>query len=215
MKEKEEILQAIRRKYPQLSEPRLQEEIAEHGKLLHFNAGDTLMDFGSYIRMVPMIIEGSIKVSREDEDGNELFLYYLNAGDTCSMSFSCCMMNKKSDIRTVAEDDTTLIGIPIQYVDEWMSRFKSWQHFVMQSYDLRMRELIQTIDEIAFKRMDERLMNYLEKKSEAAQSKVINSTHQQIAFDLNASREAVSRLLKQMEKEGSVQLGRNKITLLD
>lgn len=124
-------------------------------------------------------------------------------------------MNKKSDIRTVAEDDTTLIGIPIQYVDEWMSRFKSWQQFVMQSYDLRMRELVQTIDEIAFKRMDERLMNYLEKKSEAAQSKVINSTHQQIAFDLNASREAVSRLLKQMEKEGSVQLGRNKITLLD
>lgn len=162
-----------------------------------------------------MIIEGSIKVSREDEDGNELFLYYLNAGDTCSMSFSCCMMNKKSDISTVAEDDTTLIGIPIQYVDEWMSRFKSWQQFVMQSYDLRMRELVQTIDEIAFKRMDERLMNYLEKKSEAAQSKVINSTHQQIAFDLNASREAVSRLLKQMEKEGSVQLGRNKITLLD
>jgi CRP/FNR family transcriptional regulator len=125
------------------------------------------------------------------------------------------MMNKKSDIRTVSEDDTTLIGIPIQYVDEWMSRFKSWQQFVMQSYDLRMRELVQTIDEIAFKRMDERLMNYLEKKSEAAQSKVINSTHQQIAFDLNASREAVSRLLKQMEKEGSVQLGRNKITLLD
>ena len=124
------------------------------------------------------------------------------------------MMNKKSDIRTVAEDDTTLIGIPIQYVDEWMSKYKSWQQFVMQSYDLRMRELVQTIDEIAFKKMDERLLNYLEKKSEASKSKIINTTHQQIAFDLNASREAVSRLLKQMEKDGTVQLGRNKITLL-
>lgn len=214
MNEKEQILQYIRQKYPQLSEPGLQEEIAENGRLMRFKTGDTLMDFGSYIRMVPLIIDGNIKVSREDEDGHELFLYYLNTGETCSMSFSCCMMNKKSDIRTIAEEDTLLIGLPIQQVDEWMSRYKSWQQFVMQSYDMRMRELVQAIDEIAFKRMDERLLSYLEKKAEASNAQLIHTTHQQIAYDLNASREAVSRLLKQMEKEGSVKLGRNKIELL-
>ena len=130
------------------------------------------------------------------------------------MSFSCCMMNKKSDIRTIAEEDSLIIGLPIQQVDEWMSRYKSWQQFVMQSYDMRMRELVQAIDEIAFKRMDERLISYLEKKAEASHSQLIQTTHQQIAYDLNASREAVSRLLKQMEKEGTVKLGRNKIEML-
>lgn len=208
------LLELVRKNYPQIAEKKLQEEIAEVGKLLSFKEGEIIQDIGSYIKMVPLILEGSIKVSREDEDGNELFLYYLRAGETCSMSFTCCMMNKRSEIRTVAEEDTTLIGIPIRYMDDWMSRYQSWKNFVMRTYDARMLELVKTIDSIAFKKMDERLMQYLEDKSEAHQSRVISSTHQEIAYDLNASREAISRLLKQMEKEKIVKLGRNKIELL-
>ncbi len=208
------ILELVRKNYPQIAEKKLQEEIAEVGKLIFIKEGELIQDIGSYIKMVPLILEGSIKVSREDEEGNELFLYFLNAGQTCSMSFTCCMMNKRSEIKTVAEEDTTLIGIPIRYMDEWMSKYQSWKNFVMRTYDSRMIELVKTIDSIAFKKMDERLLQYLENKSKTHQSKILSSTHQEIAYDLNASREAISRLLKQLEKEKIVRLGRNKIELL-
>ncbi len=213
-KARPEILSLIRQHYPQLAERKLQDEIANEGTIMHFKAGSLIMDFGAYVKIMPLIIKGSIKVSREDEEGNELFLYYLKPGETCSMSFTCCLMDKKSEIRTVAEEDTTLIGIPTRFMDEWMSRYLSWKNFVMTSYDNRMLELVRTIDSIAFKKMDERLMDYLEQKAEANDSRTLNATHQEIAYDLNASREAVSRLLKQLEKDGVVQLGRNRIELL-
>ena len=211
----QDISELLRAHFPQLAEPRLQEEISRVGKIMKFEAGETLLEVGNYVRMVPLVVNGSIKVSREDEQGHELFLYYLREGQTCSMSFSCCMMNKKSEIHTLAEDDTTIIGIPIRYVDEWMSRFQSWKNFVMQTYDQRMLEMVKTLDSVAFKNMDERLLEYLEQKAEAHDSTELQVTHQEIAYDLNASREAVSRLLKQMEKKGLVQLGRNRINLLD
>ncbi|NBC09558.1 MAG: helix-turn-helix domain-containing protein [Bacteroidetes bacterium] len=211
---KSEILSLIRKNYPQIAERQLQEDIAQVGNIMHFKAGELIMDFGAYVKLVPLIIEGSIKVSREDEEGNELFLYYLQPGETCSMSFTCCLMDKKSEIRTVAEENTTLIGIPTRYMDEWMSRYPSWKNFVMTSYDRRMLELVYTIDSIAFKKMDERLLDYLEKKAEANNNRTLQATHQEIAYDLNASREAVSRLLKQLEKDGLVELGRNRIQLL-
>jgi CRP/FNR family transcriptional regulator len=209
-----EILSLIRQHYPQLAERNLQEDIANEGTIMHFKSGSLIMDFGAYVKIMPLIIKGSIKVSREDEEGNELFLYYLMPGETCSMSFTCCLMDKKSEIRTVAEEDTTLIGIPTRFMDEWMSRYPSWKNFVMTSYDNRMMELVRTIDSIAFKKMDQRLMEYLEQKAEANNNHTLNATHQEIAYDLNASREAVSRLLKQLEKDGVVQLGRNRIELL-
>lgn len=211
---RETIMDMVQNRFPQLAEPALIQEIAEHGQLMKFSAGEIIQDTGSYIRLVPLLIEGSIKVSREEEDGREIFLYYLNGGQTCSMSFSCCMMQKKSNLRTLAEEDTTLVGIPIRYVDDWMNKYVSWKNFVMRSYDDRLNEMINTIDSIAFRRMDERLLDYLEKKSEANGGDVIRATHQEIAYDLNASREAVSRLLKQMERDGMVKLGRNQIQLI-
>lgn len=209
------ILQLLQKKYPQIAEKSLQEEIATVGKLMQFRADEVIMDYGSYVRFVPLILEGSIKVSREDEEGNELFLYYLAPGETCSMSFTCCMMNKKSEIRTIAEEQTQVIAIPIRYMDQWMVKYHSWKNFILMSYDDRMNQLIKTIDSIAFQKMDQRLIAYLEKKAKATDSNVINATHQQIAYDLNASREAISRLLKQLEKEGEVKLGRNKIELIN
>lgn len=211
----QEILDLVHEHFPQLSELGLQKEIATVGVVREFKEGEVIMNFGSYVRAVPLLVKGSIKVVREDdEDGRELLLYYLNAGETCSMSFTCCMASKQSDIRTTAEDDSVVITVPVKYVDEWMSKYSSWKNFVMQSYDSRMQEMIKTIDSIAFKKMDERLLEYLKQRSEAHNSKTIHSTHQSIASDLNASREAVSRLLKQMEKNGLVTLERNKIHLL-
>ncbi len=208
------ITQIMRTYFPQITEKLLVEEIAEVGKIMHFKAGEIIMDFGKYVKLVPLVWKGSIKVIREGEGGNELLLYFLQSGETCSTSFTCCMMNKKSIIRTVAEEDTSIIGIPIRYIDSWMSRFKSWKNFVMLSYDNRIMELVKVIDSVAFKQMDERLLDYLRKKSNTTNSPVIYATHQKIAADLNASREAVSRLLKQLEKKGEVKLGRNQIELL-
>ncbi len=210
-----QLLELVKKHFSSINEKALQEEIAKVGRLMHFKRGERIMDFGAYIKMVPLVISGSIKVVREHDEGDhEIFLYFLNGGETCSMSFSCCMMNKRSDIRTTAEDDTSLIGIPIKYVDEWMMKFPTWKNFVMRSYDQRMQELVRTIDHIVFHNMDERLLQYLQKKSVATTSNTIQTTHQDIAHDLNASREAVSRLLKKLENMGKIKLGRNKIELL-
>ena len=207
--------EVIRKNFPALSDPNLLAQISEAGRLLSFAAGEVIMNYGSYIKMVPLVIEGSIKVMREGDDGEELLLYYLNAGEVCSMSFACCMSEKKSGIKTIAEDHTTLIGIPIQYVDQWMHEFPAWRNFVMLSYDNRIKEMVKTIDSIAFNKMDQRLLDYLRKKAKANNSQVISVTHQEIAYDMNASRETVSRLLKQLEASGSLVLGRNKIELID
>lgn len=210
-----DTLTLVRRHFPMLAEPALQQEIATVGRLYEFKAGEVIMNYGSYVKMVPLVIKGSIKVMREDDrDGKELLLYLLDAGNTCSMSFSCCMMDKKSEIRTEAEEDTILIGIPIRYVDEWMTRYQSWTNFVMQSYDQRMQELVRVIHNISFHNFDERLLQYLYDVSEAHQSPTVQRTHQEIADDLNVSREAVSRLMKKLEKQEVVKLSRNQFTLL-
>lgn len=203
----------LRQHFPQLAEPQLLEEIAEIGRILEFPAGEVMMDYGSYIKFIPLLIAGSIKVSREAEDGSELFLYFLTAGESCTMSFSCCMADKRSAIRTTAEEDTTILAIPSRYLDDWMMRYRSWKNFVMQAYDARLLELVETIDQIAFKQLDERLLEYLEKRAAVHDSQELQTTHQQIADDLHVSREAVSRLLKTLEKQGRVGLGRNRVTL--
>jgi len=213
-KEITEIQQIIRRQFPQLSDVRLQEEIAEVGSIQQFKEGTVLLDYGSYIKQVPLIVSGSIKVTREAAtEGKELLLYFLNAGDTCSMSFTCCMMDKKSAIKTEALEPTTIIAIPISKVDEWMTKYPVWKNFVMQSYDNKMLELVKVIDSIAFQGLDERMQRYLQDLSRSTGSTIIPFTHQQIAKDLNVSREAVSRLLKKMESLGWVELTRNQTVL--
>jgi CRP/FNR family transcriptional regulator len=210
------IIEILRDVFPQLVEPSLIEEIATEGRILQFPAGEVIMDYGSYIRALPLVLEGTVKVMREDEeDSRELFLYYLGPGQTCAASFSCCLMQKRSIIRTVAEENTKVLALPIHAADRWMSAYQSWRNMVMKTYDERILELVRTIDTVAFRRMDERLLKYLEDRAEATGSRTISTTHQDIANDLNASREAISRLLKQLEREGIIQLYRNKIELRD
>lgn len=207
------IKDLILKYHPELAEIELQNDIASVGKIIHAKDGDVLMEIGSYVKYMPIIISGSIKVFREDEEGREIFLYYISRGDSCPMSFTCCMMYKKSEIRTVADDDTTIVGIPNRYMDEWLRKYQSWKNYIMLSYENRLKELLNTIDSIAFQKMDQRLLKYLESKASTKDTNIISTTHQEIANDLNASRETISRLLKQLEKEGEVELGRNKIIM--
>jgi CRP/FNR family transcriptional regulator len=159
------------------------------------------------------VLEGTLKVMRSSDNG-DLFLYYVQAGEACASSFTCCLTQKKSYIRAVAEDDLLVLTLPTRLVDEWLTRYRSWKDFVMQSYEDRLMELVEAIDNIAFLRMDERLWQYLHDRTQATGERIINATHQDIADDLHASREAISRLLKQLERQGKIKLGRNRIEIL-
>lgn len=207
-------LEEVRKYFPDFSEPALQQDISDCGTVHYFEADEVIMDYGSYIKMLPLILSGTLKVSREGDDGSELFLYYLSRGESCTMTFSCCMSNKQSEIRAVAEENTSILALPQQKLDEWMMRYKSWKNFVMLAYDQRMNELIATIDQVTFNQLDERLYEYIKKRAGIKEDNIINTTHQLIADDLHASREAISRLLKVLEKRGVISLGRNRIELL-
>ncbi|TJZ63349.1 Crp/Fnr family transcriptional regulator [Sphingobacterium olei] len=200
--------------YGGIFEQALIEEIVSVGKLVEFKEGDVLIDIGKYIKTMPLLIRGAIKIMREDFDNGELLLYFIEKGDTCSMTLSCCMGDKKSEIRAVAENDGLVVMIPVGKMEEWMGRYKSWRAFVFQSYDSRFKELLSAIDNIAFMHMDQRLYNYLYEKSKINNTKVITTTHQEIAYELNSSRVVISRLLKAFEHEGKIKLNRNNIELL-
>ncbi|CAH0999061.1 hypothetical protein LEM8419_00356 [Neolewinella maritima] len=205
---------AIQQHFPTFTEPGLQQVLADQGRVHRFGEGEVIMDYGNYVRMMPLILSGTIKISRLSEDGSELFLYYLAPGESCAMTFSCCMASKRSEIRAVAEEPTVLLGLPQQKLDEWMMRYTSWKNFVMQTYDRRMHELIRTVDQVAFHQLDQRLYDYVDTRAQLRPDRSIQATHQDIASDLHVSREAVSRLLKMLEQRGVVELGRNHIRLV-
>lgn len=210
---RKEIEKLLRAYFPQLSQEQLIEEISEFGEIIEKEAGEMVIDFGAYVRFLPLVIKGSLKISRINVAGEEIFLYFVGPGDTCASSFSCCMTQKKSLLKAEAEEDVSFISVPLKYADLWMSRYPQWRNFDVQMYDKRLMELIETLDTIAFSRMDERLMEYLQKKSDILNTTKISITHQEIATDMNASREAVSRLLKKIEKDGLIKLGRNQLEL--
>ncbi len=190
-------------------------EIATVGQMRRVKLGQTLMHVGDPFTHMPLMLEGAIKVMREDKEGNELLLYYLESGDTCAMSLSCCMGNKKSKVHAVAEEDSLLVMIPVEYLDRWITKYQSWKAYIFESIRLRMDEFMETIDSIAFMRMDERLLKYLRDRVRVLGKTEIETTHQQIADDLHTSRVVVSRLIKQLENLGQVKLGRNHIEVVD
>lgn len=207
------IAELIHQNFPELTDVGLIKEIGEGVKIVRVKTDDKIMDYGAEIRYIPLLISGALKILRLDQDGNELILYYIQAGETCAMSLTCCMTHKKSEIRAVAEEDSEIIMIPSALMDSWMNKYPSWKNFVMSTYRTRFEELLHTIDSIAFHKMDERLWRYLIDKSTINNSHELETTHQRIAEELNSTREVISRLLKQLEKQGKIVLGRNKITL--
>lgn len=203
--------EAARLHFGHLFEPDLVDELEKHGYVKKVRKGEQLVDVGQYIKSMPLVMNGSIKVMREDEEGYELLLYFLDRSQTCTMMMDCCMGNKKSEIIAIAETDAQLFMLPIQKMEEWLSQYKTWRNFIFQSYNDRMHEILKSLDNIAFKKMDERLLNYLNDKRKFSDHNMINSTHQQIADDLHTSRVVVSRLLKKLENDGQIKLKRNAI----
>lgn len=195
-------------------EPALVKEMHQFGEVKNFREGDIIMDYGKYIRMMPIIIKGTIKVFRMDEAGNEILLYYLSNNESCSMAYSCCIEAKKSEVKAIAEDDVELIAIPHLKLEEWLCKYPSWKRYTMRSFNERFLELLKSIESIAFHKLDERLISYLKDKQRHTGSSVIKVSHYLIADELHTSRVVVSRLLKQLENDKKIILYRNEIKLL-
>lgn len=207
------IEKLIRDNFPDF-EDKLVHAIAEEGILVKFPADELIMDIGQKVEQIPLIVNGIVKVFREDEDDNEIFLYYLNAGEACAITMICSAREGYSKIKAIPMEDTSAVVLPISKLDEWMPKFQSWYFFVMDSYQDRFEELLKVVDAIAFRQMDERLIEYLDKTAKASQSNVIKETQTQIALELNSSREVIGRLLKKLEQQGIVKVSRNQIELL-
>jgi len=208
------MIEELKKSYNHLFEDALINEIVQVGTFKEVPAGFKMMEIGSYVKAIPLLVSGVIKILREDTNGDELLLYYLEKGDTCSMTMTCCVGQTKSEIRAVVETDAKLIMIPVQKMEQWTANFTSWRNFVFESYHNRLNEMLHTIDSIAFDNMDQRLLNYLKEKARITQNKIIENTHQEIAYDLHSSRVVISRLLKKLENIGKIKLHRNYIQII-
>lgn len=209
-----EIKQILTETYPDFSAG-LIDDIAEHAHIKLVPAGEMVMDIGSYIKLVPLLYKGHVKVFREDQEGNELFLYYLYPGDACAISLVCSGHEKISRIRAVALEDSEFVAFPIKFMDEWMLKHKDWYYYVLNTYSFRFEEVLKTVDDIAFHKMDERLIRYLKKAVKAHDSNIIPTSHQDIAYELNSSREVISRLLKKLEQRGKIAISRGQIEIIN
>jgi len=200
---------------PGITDPHLLHALLDRGTIHTFDQGKIITEPGQFVKMVPIVLEGAIKIMRMDEDGKELFLYYLEPGETCALSLTCCSASKPSEIKAVAEENTKILGIPVNIHEQWSDKYKQWKDFVSSTYQNRFQELLVALDAVAFKRMDERLMRYIVTKMKQYKSNELHTTHQEIANELGTSREVISRLLKQLEKKKWIELGRNVIYIRD
>ncbi|WP_417588627.1 Crp/Fnr family transcriptional regulator [Owenweeksia hongkongensis] len=199
----------VKQHFELLFEAPLIEEILQLGDFKEFESDDELMDIGQDITHFPLIISGSLKVMTENENGNELLLYYLEMGDTCAMTMQCCLKSSKSKIRVTAEDLTKVVFIPVHKMEEWIVKYPSWRRFVFDSYNNRLNEMLESIDNLAFTNLEGRLYKYLKDKALINSSSELKITHHQIAADLNSSRVVISRLMKKLENEGKITQDRN------
>lgn len=214
LKTKEMIREKLSEFYNVVFEKELIDEIIEVGTYKKIKENELLLDIGDNFNRIPLMLTGAIKISRENEKGEEIVLYFLERGDTCTVSFVSGLNSTKSKIRGIAEKPSEVIFIPVEKLEEWMVKYKSWRGFIIDSYNIRLNEMIDAIDTLAFMKMDQRLYKYLTDKVKIMRSPELNTTHQEIAIDLNTSRVVISRLLKQLENEGKIKLYRHKIEVL-
>jgi CRP/FNR family transcriptional regulator len=210
MTSKETLLET----YSDVFEAGLMKELSDRAKHVHVNANEVLMEVGQNVNYVPLVVSGILKVSRIDESGNELLLYYVNPKESCAMTFTCCMQQHPSEVRAIAEEECEILMVPIELMDQWITRYPTWKSFVMRTIRFRFHELIVALDQIAFQSLDERLVHYLKQKHKTTGSALINLSHEQIANDLASSRVVISRLLKKLENDKKVLLYRNQVKLL-
>lgn len=194
--------------------PELLEQLNQYGVQKEFKAGETILEEHAYIRSVPIVMSGSLKVIRTEEDGREILLYYIKTGESCIMSFLGGLHNETSKVRAEVEDDASILFLPVEKVSLFIKDYPQWLDYIFRLYHKRFEELLDIVNAISFKKVDERLLTLLEKKQALTGSPVLNITHEQLANELGTARVVVSRLLKQLEELGKVRLGRNKIELL-
>jgi CRP/FNR family transcriptional regulator len=192
----------------------LKDEVASFSELRKFKADSVILQEDSYIKSIPLVVSGSLKVVRTDANGHEILLYYITAGESCIMSFLGGIHDETSKIKAIVEEDAEILLIPVDKASSWVKKFPEWSDFIFKLYHKRFEELLSVVNAIAFQKLDVRLLHLLKQKSELANSKEIKVTHQQLAEELGTAREVVSRVAKQMENEGLIHLSRNKITLM-
>ena len=209
-----EIDSLIKKNYPELVEAELIREISAISTVKHVSQGTILMRPNQYIRELPLLIEGVIKISRSNELGEEIFLYHLEKGNSCAMSLTASLKEEQSMIKAVAIEKSSLLMIPIQNIDEWIMKYRSWKDFVLNTFSVRFEQLLKSYEDMAFHNLEERIIHYLRSKTNLLATKMLQMTHQEIADDLNTSREVISRLLKKLENDEVLTLSRGKIDLL-
>lgn len=189
-------------------------ELEDKSRYHFLQAGETMMEVGQLVTHIPLVVNGIMKVSRIDDQGNELLLYYVNPKESCAMTFTCCMQQHPSEVKAVAEEDSEMLLVPIELMDQWITKYPTWKSFVMRTIRYRFHEMIMALDQIAFQSLDERLVHYLKQKAKTTGSALVNLSHEQIANDLASSRVVISRLLKRLENDKKVLLYRNQVKLL-
>ncbi len=216
MNKQEAILrEKIGEYYGSIFEKELIEEIVKVGFSEKYKQGEILVDIGENMTHIPLILSGAIKIIRKEKEGDELVLYFLEKGDTCAISFINCINRKESIFKAVVENDAEAIFLPIEYIDDWLAKFKTWRHFIIDSYHFRLIEMVESIDGLAFMNMHQRLLKYLSDMAQVHHDVNLDITHQQIANDLNTSRVVITRLLKQLHNDGKVYSTRNKVQVLE
>jgi len=205
----------LRELYIHIFEPELIEEIIEVGHYRKIRAEVPMIDIGDSLTHMPLILEGAIRVMSEDKEGNEYLLYYLEVGDSCTMTMTCCMGGKRSKIRAITEKETQLIMVPIPKMEAWLVKYRSWRAFVFDSYDNRMSEMLTAIDTVVFHNMEARLYRYLRDKAMVLRTGELKVTHSQIANDLYTSRVVISRLMKKLVMKGDIEMHRNLVRVLE
>ncbi len=204
------VEEIVKNRFP-FFESDLRKAISENGSYKEFEAQTELIREDQFIRSFPIVISGLIKVCRTDDTGNELLLYYLLPGEVCTVSLICCMDRTRSRVKAIAEEETTAILIPVELLDSWMTQFQTWKEYVMRSIQKKYDELLHALDSIAFLKLDERLERFFLDRYRHTGSKLFEGSHQDVALVMNSSREVISRLLKQMERNGLITLSRGKI----
>ncbi len=201
--------------YSNIFEEELLDEIVKVGHYDKVKSGKLMIDVGEDMTHIPLLLNGVVKIIRHEKEGEELVLYFLERGDTCAISFVNCINRKKSIFKGVVEQDMEAIFLPVGLIDDWLMKYKSWRYFIIDSYHYRLIEMVESIDSLAFMKMNKRLFKYLTDKVKITKNVTLEITHQEIANDLNSSRVVITRLLKQLHDEGKIYSTRNKIKVLD
>ena len=209
------LKEKLKQKYSKIFEDKLIQEIVRYGFLKKIKKGNLFVDIGDDLTHIVLLTSGVLKIIRQDKDGLELSLYYLEPGETCAISFANCINRTKSIFKGIAETDVEAIFIPVDVVDEWLVKYKTWRYYIIDSYHFRLLEMVESIDSLAFLTLKNRIWKYLTDKVKISKDIDLEVTHQNIATDLNSSRVVITRILKQLHDDGIIYSTRNKVKVLE